>query len=447
MKQQNDLIESVFKSMKRDEQLALTETNERRHKFYNTTKQPLHCSPSSVSIFDRELESQMRDTIITLVQRGTGWSEADIESISITSRKPLMVQLDMCVKFIWKREHSEGSGSLRQLYELKTTRPIKFSTVVNNLIKEKEKLFEMLATDRYAFRFSDDEKRVQETLAERRDELTKFANGRVKDITNKIAADNESLWVYFTTFDIYKHYLEIGDMQDLSSCMSKHPSFFGSTYDGEYRHPLQGYEYSPDFRLALLSTYSPDDIRNADEYPFIARAMVFPVPYATHENFAFSRVYGNEIAQRVFKSNALRIEKPEGYIVYGVMCNDYKLSSEYDQIADWLSDRYSTDDEDDEPIKGHMIAPFIDTWNNCLHIVGDGVPFTREDGIKVVELRTGYYGYTQEEEDEDVRLRDSERRNSIHYGTGIVQWHTGERDYTWECYWDGQRWVEGDYDY
>lgn len=442
MKQQNDLIESVFKSMKRDEQLALTETNEFRNKFYNTTKQPLQCSPHNSAITDDELKSSMEYTLTALVEMGTGWSQITIRRMNVTSRKPLMVELDMVVTFVWKREHSNGDGSIKWGYEVKTKRPTKFSTVVNDLVKEKQKLFELMKQDRHAFRFSDDEQRVQRVIEEKIETMTKSANGRVKEIVNKITASNETLWVYFTTFDIYKHYLELGDMQDLSSCMSKHPSFFGSTYDGEYRHPLQGYEYSPDFRLALLSTYSPDDIKNADEYPFIARAMVFPVPYATHANFAFSRVYGNEIAQRVFKSNALRIEKPEGYIVYGVMCNDYKTGAEYDQIADWLSDRYA----DEQDIQ-HMIAPFIDTWNNCLHIVGDGVPFTREDGIKVVELRTGYYGYTQEEEDEDVRLRDSERRNSIHYGTGIVQWHTGERDYTWECYWDGQRWVEGDYDY
>lgn len=93
---------------------------------------------------------------------------------------------------------------------------------------------------------------------------------RVKLLANEIKANTGTMWMYFTDNNYYEHYKALSDTQSLHSCMAYTPEHYGSLINGTYIHPLQGYDYAPDFRLGLVSTYSPSEIDDVTEYPFIA---------------------------------------------------------------------------------------------------------------------------------------------------------------------------------
>lgn len=142
---------------------------------------------------------------------------------------------------------------------------------------------------------------------------------RVKLMANEIKANTGSLWMYFTDNNYYEHYKALSDTQNLHSCMAYRPEYYGSQINGKYIHPLQGYDYAPDFRLGLVSTYSPDEINDVTEYPFITRAVV---SYSNHSppKLMYGKSYGNEKACTLIR-NCLYNGRPTDRIFYAIKAN------------------------------------------------------------------------------------------------------------------------------
>lgn len=248
---------------------------------------------------------------------------------------------------------------------------------------------------------------------------------RVKLMANEIKANTGSLWMYFTDNNYYEHYSALSNTQNLHSCMAYSPEHYGSQINGKYIHPLQGYDYAPDFRLGLVSTYSPDEIDNATEYPFIARAVV---SYSSHSppKLMYGKSYGNEKACRLI-SNCLYNGRPTDRLFYAIKANhldDYlKNAEECDyNLRDYYNEGRTDNDgkwynKEDDDILGHFVAPFIDPWANLFDHGGRVYrhPIT---GLEVINCMViDDYGWYDDEEDRTVYVEGY----SIYHGTGIVR--------------------------
>lgn len=248
---------------------------------------------------------------------------------------------------------------------------------------------------------------------------------RVKLMANEIKANTGSLWMYFTDNNYYEHYYALSYQQNLHSCMAYSPEYYGSKIGDKYIHPLQGYDYAPDFRLGLVSAHSPDEIENATEYPFIARVVVSYSNHATPK-LMYGKAYGNEKACTLVR-NCLYNDKPIGRMFYAIKANylssdaknpdecDYNLRDYYnDGETDNDSNYYNREDDD---ILGHFVAPYIDPWANFFDHGGRVYrhPITGLEVIDcIVKENSEWY-----DEDEDRTMH--EEGYCIYHGTGIVR--------------------------
>lgn len=248
---------------------------------------------------------------------------------------------------------------------------------------------------------------------------------RVKLLANEIKANTGDLWMYFTDNNYYEHYSALNDTQNLHSCMAYQPSHYGSSINGNYIHPLQGYDYTPDFRLGLVSAYSPSEIDDVTEYPFIARVIV-SYDYQSKPKLSYGKAYGNEKATTMIR-NCLVNYTPIGRVFYAVKANhlashlnngddcDFNLQGYYnDGETEYESMYYRKSDDD---ILGHFIAPFVDPWANFFDYIGRVYrhPITGLEVINcMVKENNDWY-----DEDEDRTVYDE--GYCIHHGTGIVR--------------------------
>lgn len=248
---------------------------------------------------------------------------------------------------------------------------------------------------------------------------------RVKLMANEIKANTGSLWMYFTDNNYYEHYSALSNTQNLHSCMAYRPEHYGSQFNGEYIHPLQGYDYAPDFRLGLVSTYSPDEINDVTDYPFIARVVV---SYSNHSTpkLMYGKSYGNEKACTLIR-NCLYNGRPTDRIFYAIKANylddylknaddcDYNLRDYYNEGRTDNDGKWYDKEEDD--ILGHFVAPFIDPWANLFDHGGRvySHPIT---GLEVINCMVidddDWY-----DEDEDRTMYNE--GYGIYHGTGIVR--------------------------
>lgn len=248
---------------------------------------------------------------------------------------------------------------------------------------------------------------------------------RVKLMANEIKANTGCLWMYFTDNNYYEHYKALSDTQNLHSCMAYSPSHYGSQINGAYIHPLQGYDYAPDFRLGLVSTYSPDEIDNVTEYPFIARAVVSYSDHSTPK-LMYGKAYGNEKACNLIR-NCLYNGKPVDRIFYAIKANyldDYlKNADDCDyNLRDYYNDGRTDNDGKiyyhvDNDILGHFVAPFIDPWANLFDHGGRVFrhPTTGLEVIKCMVINDDEWY----DKDEDRTMYTE--GYSIYHGTGIVR--------------------------
>lgn len=92
------------------------------------------------------------------------------------------------------------------------------------------------------------------------------------------------------------------------NCMSKSQEFYGID-DGF--HPMDAYNHSPDYRMLMLSKYSPDEMQawlddaNDEKYPFefrvmAARAESYDGPLTLTTRYVFGKGYGKESLVNTF---------------------------------------------------------------------------------------------------------------------------------------------------
>lgn len=248
---------------------------------------------------------------------------------------------------------------------------------------------------------------------------------RVKLMANEIKANTGSLWMYFTDNNYYEHYSALSNTQNLHSCMAYSPEHYGSQINGNYIHPLQGYDYAPDFRLGLVSTYSPDEINDVTEYPFIARVVV-SYSYHSTPKLMYGKSYGNEKACRLI-SNCLYNGRPTDRIFYAIKANhlssDARNPDECDyNLQGYYNDGHTENDnniyyKEDDDILGHFVAPFIDPWANLFDHGGRVYrhPITGLEVINCMVIDDD--DWYDDEEDRTVYVEGY----SIYHGTGIVR--------------------------
>ena len=248
---------------------------------------------------------------------------------------------------------------------------------------------------------------------------------RVKLMANEIKANTGSLWMYFTDNNYYEHYSALSNTQNLHSCMAYSPEYYGSKINGNYIHPLQGYDYAPDFRLGLVSTYSPDEINDVTEYPFIARVVV---TYSNHSEprLMYGKSYGNEKACTLIR-NCLYNGRPTDRLFYAIKANHLDDNLKNADGCDFnLRDYYNdgrTDNDDkcynkeDDDILGHFVAPFIDPWANLFDHGGRVYrhPITGLEVINCMVIDNDEWY----DEDEDRTVYNE--GYCIYHGTGIVR--------------------------
>lgn len=248
---------------------------------------------------------------------------------------------------------------------------------------------------------------------------------RVKLMANEIKANTGTMWMYFTDNNYYEHYKALSDTQNLHSCMAYTPEHYGSMINGNYIHPLQGYDYAPDFRLGLVSTYSPSEIDDVTEYPFIARVVVSYSDHSTPK-LMYGKSYGNEKACNLIR-NCLYSGRPTGRMFYAIKANrlssdarnpddcDYNLQDYYnDGHTDYDGKPYNQEDDD---ILGHFVAPYIDPWANLFDHGGKVYrhPITGLEVINCMVIDDD--DWYDDEEDRTVYVEGY----SIYHGTGIVR--------------------------
>lgn len=232
-------------------------------------------------------------------------------------------------------------------------------------------------------------------------------------------ASKSTAWLYFAVKDIKAHYDELADKENLTSCMTRGFSLYQKD---RAVYPLDGYNYAPDFKLALVSFLSPEEVVKSEEYPFVARAIVSyqsSKPNAT----GYSKSYGNENATNLIFENIARIDKPIGKRFYAIPIDKAGNSMRETEIC------CNTIDELDENINRRseskwyaFTAPFIDTWSNHFQLDDeDNVEFeTTPDGIKKVLVQVCEFSDDDDFEDDEDSLYNTPYL-AIHYASGIVR--------------------------
>lgn len=149
-----------------------------------------------------------------------------------------------------------------------------------------------------------------------------FPEAKDRVIKDKVACTTSKYttrYVLFTDRYIHKHYRVLSNTQDLKSCMSKHPEYYGIIRPGtttsnppweRYIYPTEPYNGSPNLRLALISKHHPDskEFNKEGQYPFIARAIV----KVGEDGISYGRVYGIENARTILADVGIKNEGTEG---------------------------------------------------------------------------------------------------------------------------------------
>lgn len=149
---------------------------------------------------------------------------------------------------------------------------------------------------------------------------------------------DKKLYVYLTDKHIENHYSNISQCLDMKTCMTKgvrdlsgvahyteydvdadiqgRPIYTIGTEDKPYVFTanVEGYNGCDDFRLALVSELSPEELKSANKYPFIGR---FIVAKGEDGDFnVFNKVYGKEyVIDSILCSSEFTQDSFDGYKV------------------------------------------------------------------------------------------------------------------------------------
>lgn len=219
-------------------------------------------------------------------------------------------------------------------------------------------------------------------------ELPDYLRQRIEHKKNDLAKEtanllkmNSTYYVYFTKRNYASHYLAMAREHNLKSCMSREAQTYGAyTEHGSAIHPLEGYDYAPDFRLALFSEYSPEEIMTLgdDVYPFKRRQVTFLSDGA----LAYGKGYGNEALELVARENFKLVTSTPNKRFYGM------LAHSLDKVAIDAADVCALDilyDMVTNTGACAVVAPYIDPFHNAYDA---GEVVTRVDGVKVLQLVT-----------------------------------------------------------
>lgn len=384
MKSPKELLESVFKSMNEDK--VESETPEQgwefaalRSTFLKHTSEPI---PFLIRGNSGDLYYEFRKNVLYPI--------ADKYNCYIA-------EMDWNIRL---KYNSDGalmiSGSVKQddsrdlPLNFETSRECKPAKFVKDLFTELSRLSKLHTSVRNPA-FDVDEKLHAQPL---------------KDFLTEYKSQGQQFYAYFTKLDVEHHYCWISKVTSSDSCMSKNPEVYGNYrkkayFDADrprsssdplqfetWVHPVEGYNYAPDYRLMLISRYSPEqiqDVVNEGKYPFLARAIV------TYKNerkpLVFAKIYGNEIVggSRINESDSIIEwceEKIDDRRFYAVKC-EYAVRSDYSNST-YTSDTLNYYREG--KIKKHYVMPYIDPYANCA--TSDMKEFDREDGQRVVLMTT-----------------------------------------------------------
>ena len=408
-----EMLEDITDAMNRARDLSTSEdATEKQKAFYKMVSEPLqlgsNCNTNAIINIVREA---MIDAVSAILDSASGallprcFNCVDASFTDTTTKGAFRITVHKIKNGITNNEViNEMIEIPRAIKHTKALALIIETTI--NLIKNNKELAECFDFNHECFKEA-------------------WVQYRVKLMANEIKANTGSLWMYFTDNNYYEHYKALSDTQNLHSCMAYRPEYYGSQINGKYIHPLQGYDYAPDFRLGLVSTYSPDEINDVTEYPFITRAVV---SYSNHSEprLMYGKSYGNEKACRLI-SNCLYNGRPTDRLFYAIKANhlddnlknadgcDFNLRDYYNEgCTDNDNKRYNKEDDD---ILGHFVAPFIDPWAN-LFDHGGKVKRHPITGLEVINCMVidndEWY-----DEDEDRTVYNE--GYCIYHGTGIVR--------------------------
>lgn len=413
MRNTKEMLQDIIASMSRALDLTTSEgVTEKQRAFYNMVSEPLQLGSSCDSDTVKNIVyGAMIDAVAILLDsasdvilpRSFNCSDITITDTTTKGRFNLLVHK---VKAGYSSDEvlNETIEIPRAIKHTKALALIIETTI--NLIKNNKELAKCFDFNRECF-------------------TDAWIQYRVKLMANEIKANTGTMWMYFTDNNYYEHYKALSDTQNLHSCMAYTPEHYGSLINGNYIHPLQGYDYAPDFRLGLVSTYSPSEIEDATEYPFIARVVVSYSDHSTPK-LMYGKSYGNEKACNLIR-NCLYSGRPTGRMFYAIKANhfseDARNPDECDyNLRDYYNDGYTDNDgkpyhQEDDDILGHFVAPYIDPWANLFDHGGRVYrhPIT---GLEVINCMVI---------DDDDWYDDDEDRTvyvegySIYHGTGIVR--------------------------
>lgn len=408
-----EMLEDINASMSRARDLSTSEdATEKQRTFYNMVSEPLQLSSDCDENRVLNIVSTAMIDAVDAIAHATpnanysfSFDRYNCKSTATTTKG------DFKLKLYKQMDNSRNSEVFCEVVEIpravKHTKTLSiFIETIIDKIKKDKKLFIDFDFDNKCF-------------------TDAWLQYRVKLLANEIKANTGTMWMYFTDNNYYEHYKALSDTQSLHSCMAYTPEHYGSLINGTYIHPLQGYDYAPDFRLGLVSTYSPNKIDDATEYPFIARAVVSYSDHSTPK-LMFGKSYGNEKACNLIR-NCLHNGRPTGRIFYAIKANhlrsDARNPDECDyNLLDYYNDGHTENDDntyykEDNDILGHFVAPFIDPWAN-LFDHGGQVKRHPITGLEVLNCMVI---------DDDEWYDDNKDRQmyvegySIHHGSGIVR--------------------------
>lgn len=329
------LVSNIFKSMAEDEQLSLNYNtngfNPSRPSFYRATSQPIKMT-------------SLPQGEIGLKQNAQFYINALLESYLIHSSFTIRIIEANAVNNTVKVEIEGQWRAFTRKGDIKS-QPWFYTS--KTMMKVSSLYAKVIYPAKMAFIEAND---VEWDVAATKSK----ANELLKNLANAIS--QKDYWVYFTKYDVPTHYIKLRDTQTLNSCMSYEAYDFGNKYHDKFVHPLECYQYAPDFRLALISPLNPDEIKEATHYPFVARVIVFR---GDDHPIAFSRCYGDERAERVLSKYFEYMEKPIGRQFYALLCDSQVIDADT-QTTEQLQEYY-----DENKRTGHLIAPFFDAYSNA----------------------------------------------------------------------------------
>lgn len=426
-----EMMADINSAMQRAKELSKADdVTLQRRKFYDMVSEPIELGAGCTNLNDvnRKIKHGIIDILIDIASNSNIVISTGFNSITVSSTTT------HCILGIRMFKLTGDAGEDEKHAVRKTitvSRAVKHSKAITTVVKE-------------FISFIKADKRLSKGVSFTEEQFTEeWLQYRIKRLLNEVKALSAKMYLYFTDNNYAEHYLALAEKESLHSCMAYKPSYYGGMLNGEYIHPLQGYDYAPDFRLGLVSEYAPDEIADATDYPFIARVVVSYVTAGGDTKLSYGKAYGNEKAYRLI-DNCLYKNKPIGKQFYAVVADGLSpvsngnTSTICDKLERYFDDGYMRYEGVDFEkggeynIEGILIAPFIDEWSNFFET--ESRVTTHPITGKKVALCTVLAHESSWDEGYDEYVYDE--GFCMHHGTGVVRGLDKWEDYSSVVYID-----------